>query len=153
MRRYESVFDDLSFASGVQPLAEALAAARLPPDMPFEIRVSLAFSASHSLRLPDGTMEPPHNHGWSVDVTLAADVLDAMDCVVDFHLVEQQLAAITKGWDRKHLNDVQPFASGINPSAERVAEAIGRSLAFEDRVRLVRVEIGEATGCVAVYRP
>lgn len=121
--------------------------------MPFEIRVSHAFSASHALRLPDGAMEPRHSHGWSVEVTLAAEVLDAMDCVVDFHLVEKQLAAITEPWDRKHLNDVEPFASGINPSAERVAEAIGKALVFEDRVRLVRVDVGEATGCVAVYRP
>lgn len=121
--------------------------------MPFEIRVSAEFSASHQLRLPDGTLEPRHGHGWSVVVTLAASELDAMDCVVDFHAVERQLKAITGPWDRRHLNDVEPFVSGINPSAERVAEAVGRGLAFEPRVRLVSVEVGEATGCVAVYRP
>ena len=160
MRRFETV----SGASvGGEPhggrdlLAQTNAAVRLPRDMPpaptFEIRVAAAFAASHSLRLPDGSLEPRHGHGWSVEVTLAADKLDAMDCVIDFHIVEKKLAAILGAWDRKHLNEVEPFVSGVNPSAERVAEAIAKGLEFDDGVRLVSVAVGEATGCVAVYRP
>lgn len=121
--------------------------------MPYEVRISRSFAASHQLRLPGGSLEPRHGHGWSVEVTLAADKLDAMDCVIDFHIVERKVDAIVGPWDRKHLNDVEPFRSGINPSAERVAEAVGRALHFENSVRLVCVEIGEATGCVAIYRP
>lgn len=120
--------------------------------MPFEVRIARAFAASHQLRLPDGSLEPLHGHGWQVEVTLAADQLDAMDCVIDFHIVERKLDEMFRGWDRKHLNDVEPFKSGINPSAERVAEAIGRAMTF-DGVRLTKVEVGEATGCVAIYRP
>jgi 6-pyruvoyltetrahydropterin/6-carboxytetrahydropterin synthase len=121
--------------------------------MAFEIRVSAAFAASHQLRLPDGSLEPHHGHGWSVEVTLVADQLDAMDCVIDFHIVQRKLAAIIGPWDRRHLNDVEPFSTGTNPSAERVAEAIARRLSFEEDVRLASVAVGEATGCVAVYRP
>ena len=121
--------------------------------MAFEVRISRSFAASHALRLPDGSLEPRHGHGWAVDVTLAADKLDAMDCVVDFHVVEQKLDAILGPWDRQHLNDVEPFRSGINPSAERVAEAVANGLHFDGGVRLVSVEVGEATGCVAIYRP
>lgn len=120
---------------------------------PFEIRVAAAFAASHALRLPDGSLEPRHAHGWSVEVTLGAAQLDAMDCVIDFHIVEKKLAAILGPWDRRHLNDCEPFRSGVNPSAERVAETIAKALRFDGGVRLLSVAVGEATGCVAVYRP
>lgn len=119
--------------------------------MPFEVRIARSFSATHQLRLPDGSMEPLHGHGWSVEVTVTADKLDAMDCVIDFHIVQRQLDAIIGRWDRKHLNEVEPFRSGVNPSAERVAEAIAKRLELP-AARLLQVEVGEATGCVAVYR-
>lgn len=121
--------------------------------MPYQIRVSRAFSATHQLRLPDGTLEPLHGHGWGVDVVVEADRLDAMDCVMDFHELQRQIDGITKAWDRRHLNEVEPFRSGINPSAERVAQAIAASLRLPGNVRLVNVDVGEATGCVASYRP
>lgn len=121
--------------------------------MAFSIRIDRAFAATHALRLPDGTMEPTHGHGWAVGVVVGAEQLDAMDCVMDFHELERQLDAILRPWDRKHLNDVEPFVSGINPSAERVAEAIARGLRLPASVRLLRVEVGEATGCTAIYQP
>lgn len=121
--------------------------------MPFQIRVTRSFSARHALRLPDGTLEPTHWHGWPVTVVCQADVLDAADCVVDFHDVQRQLDGIFAPWQGRTLNDCEPFVSGVNPSAERVAETIAKALAFEARVTLVAVEIGEADGCVAVWRP
>jgi 6-pyruvoyltetrahydropterin/6-carboxytetrahydropterin synthase len=119
--------------------------------MPFQIRVTRSFSARHALRLPDGSLEPVHGHGWPVTVVCQSDVLDGADCVVDFHDVQRQLDAIFKPWHGRTLNDCEPFRSGVNPSAERVAETIGRSITLEPRVRLVSVEIGEADGCVAVW--
>src|SRR3954470_17710616 len=50
--------------------------------MPFQFRISGSSAATHQLRLPDGSLEPLHGHGWHVEVTLAADQLDAMDCVI-----------------------------------------------------------------------
>ena len=119
----------------------------------FEIRVTRSFAASHALRLPDGSIEPTHWHGWPVTVVLRADDLDAADCVVDFHEVERQLAGVFAPWQGRHLNECQPFVSGVNPSAERVAEVIAQMLRFEPRVRLIAIEVGEADGCVAIYRP
>ena len=121
--------------------------------MPFQIRVTRSFSARHALRLPDGSLEPIHAHGWPVTVVCRADVLDAADCVIDFHDVQRQLDAIFEPWQGRTLNDCEPFRSGVNPSAERVAETIAGALAFEGRVTLIAVEIGEADGCVAVYVP
>lgn len=121
--------------------------------MAFSIRIDRCFAATHSLRLPDGTQEPLHGHGWSVSVEVSASQLDGMDCVMDFHELEKQLGVILAKWDRKHLNEVEPFRSGINPSAERVAEAIATAIKLPQEVRLERVEVGEATGCVAIWRP
>lgn len=120
--------------------------------MPFSIRIDRSFAATHALRLPDGRFEPVHGHGWSVGVVVGADRLDAMDCVMDFHELERQLDSVIRPWDRRHLNAVEPFVSGVNPSAERVAEAIARGLALPAHVFLERVEVGEATGCTAIYR-
>lgn len=120
--------------------------------MPFSIRIDRSFAATHALRLPDGSFEPTHGHGWSVGVVVSATTLDSMDCVMDFHELERQLDAILKPWDRRHLNDVEPYKSGVNPSAERVAECIGKAIVLPAHVRLERVEVGEATGCTAIYR-
>jgi len=122
--------------------------------MPYEIRTERTFAASHTLRLPDGTREPLHGHNWRVRVTVASDRLDAMDCVMDFHELERQLDAVVGPWHNRHLDDAEPFAGGaVNPSAERVAEAVARGVSLPAGVRLVSVEVSEAPGCVAVYRP
>jgi 6-pyruvoyl-tetrahydropterin synthase len=121
--------------------------------MPFEIRIDRYFTASHQLRLPDGTLEARHAHGWAVSVTVGSDTLDAMDCVMDFHKLERQVSVIVGTWDRTHLNEVSPFKESINPSAERVAEVVGQRLNLPKGVRLVKVDVGEATGCTATYRP
>lgn len=121
--------------------------------MAYQIRVDRSFAATHQLRLPDGSLEPLHGHGWGVSVVVESDGLDAMDCVMDFHVLQQQIDAIIGPWHRRHLNEVQPFAGGVNPSAERVAESIARTLAVPAPARLIRVDVAEATGCVATYLP
>lgn len=121
--------------------------------MAFSIRIDRSFAATHALRLPGGSLEPVHGHGWSVAVVISAKALDAMDCVMDFHELERQLDAVIGPWDRKHLNDVEPFKSGVNPSAERVAQSIALGLKLPENVLLKRVEVGEATGCTAIFEP
>ncbi|MEM8783644.1 MAG: 6-carboxytetrahydropterin synthase [Planctomycetota bacterium] len=129
--------------------------------MPFAISVTTTFSAAHALRLPDGTFEPVHGHDWRVDVTVASDGLDAMETVMDFHVLQAALEAIVKPWRNQDLNRCDPFAGPspalpkINPSAERVAKHVGDSIAtgLPDGVRLESVAVKESPGCVALYRP
>jgi 6-pyruvoyltetrahydropterin/6-carboxytetrahydropterin synthase len=122
--------------------------------MPFEISVRRVFCASHQLRLPDGSLEPLHGHNWRLTVTLRAEKLDAMDCVMDFHDVETQLDALLQGWHHRHLNDVEPFANGKrNPSAERVAQSAAEHLKLPAGVRVVRSAVTEAEGCEAAWVP
>jgi len=114
-----------------------------------------SFTASHALRLPDGSYEPTHSHDWPVAVTVQSEKLDGMACVMDFHDLEKMVEAVIDPWHELHLNDVSPFADGaINPSAERVAEQIALAVAGQlpQGVSLVEACVGEAEGCTAVYR-
>lgn len=122
----------------------------------FEIRIERAFTASHALRLPDGSMEDVHRHDWPVVVAVGSDGLDEMACVMDFHELERIVDGVLTPFEQAHLNDVEPFADGeVNPSAERVAQHIGQAVAryLPDGVGLLDVSVGEAPGCTAVFRP
>jgi 6-pyruvoyltetrahydropterin/6-carboxytetrahydropterin synthase len=121
--------------------------------MPFDITIERTFSAAHQLRLADGSLEPLHGHDWRVRVSVSCDELDACDCVMDFHDLHRQLDAIISPWAHRHLNEVEPFRSGVNTSAERVARVVAGLLRLPDRVRLAWVSVREAPGCVATYRP
>ncbi|XAM00909.1 6-pyruvoyl tetrahydropterin synthase family protein [Phycisphaeraceae bacterium D3-23] len=137
--------------------------------MAFEIVYETEFAAAHAIVLPDGSLEPVHGHNWSVAVTVAADTLDAIETVMDFHDLERIVRGITAEWHNKHLNECAPFVSAdhgndgalhrhglaISPTAERVAEHIGKTTAagLPGHVCLVSAAVGEAPGCIARYRP
>jgi len=121
--------------------------------MPFEITTTHAFSAAHQLRLYDGSLEPLHGHNWRVEVTVAADELDAIGVVMDFHELERLVDRTTGPMHNRHLNELDTFAR-LNPSAENVALVIAQSLrgALPARVRLVRVAVWETPENFAAYR-
>jgi 6-pyruvoyltetrahydropterin/6-carboxytetrahydropterin synthase len=121
--------------------------------MPFEISTTRSFSAAHALRLYDGSLEPVHGHNWRVKVTVAAQKLDAIGVVMDFHELERLVDQLVLPLHNRHLNDLEPFASELNPSAENVALHVGRSLRLPDGVRLVSAEVWETDTNSATYRP
>jgi 6-pyruvoyltetrahydropterin/6-carboxytetrahydropterin synthase len=120
--------------------------------MPFEITTTREFSAAHQLRLYDGSLEPLHGHNWRVKVTVAADKLDSIGVVMDFHELERIVDAIVVPMHNRHLNDLTAFEQ-LNPSAENVAWHIGQAVKLPAGVRLVSVEVWETAGNSAVYRP
>ncbi|MGN6628130.1 MAG: 6-pyruvoyl trahydropterin synthase family protein [Tepidisphaeraceae bacterium] len=119
--------------------------------MPFEVRITREFCASHQVRMHDGTLEPMHGHNWRVTVTVGAPALDAAGFVVDFHDLEQQLNSLLQQLNNTHLNDT--LFGGLNPSTENVCLAIANALRIAPPAKLLAVECTEAPGCVAVYRP
>jgi 6-pyruvoyltetrahydropterin/6-carboxytetrahydropterin synthase len=126
----------------------------------YEIIVESIFAAAHAIRLPDGTLEPTHGHNWPVKVTVAADELDDIETVCDFHILEALVKDAVGSWQNQHLNDCEPFTDGsgglaINPTAERVAWVIAEKITpgLPSNCRLVSVSVGEASGCTAMYRP
>ena len=121
--------------------------------MAFDISTTRTFSAAHALRLYDGSREPVHGHNWRVKVTVAAEKLDAIGVVMDFHELERLVDVILTPLHNRHLNDVAPFARELNPSAENVALHVGRSLLLPSDVGLVSVEVWETDTNSATYRP
>lgn len=131
--------------------------------MPYEITYQTAFAAAHAIVLPDGSLEPVHGHNWAVAVAVAANELDAIETVMDFHDLEEIVQTITAGWHNRNLNDCPPFVDhtrtdrhrlALSPTAERVAEQLGLAVAsrLPGPVKLVSVAVGEAPGCTATYR-
>ncbi len=125
------------------------------------IEVTSVFSASHQLRLPGGQLEPLHGHDWHVTVQVGCQKLDAIETVIDFHVLQDDLAALIAPWRNSHLNDHEPFKSRVNPSAERVAEEIANQLSAHISanadcrargVTLTEVRITEAHNCLAIWR-
>jgi 6-pyruvoyltetrahydropterin/6-carboxytetrahydropterin synthase len=123
--------------------------------MGYEITTTRQFAAAHQLRLYDGSLEPLHGHNWRVKVTAAAPKLDAIGVVMDFHVLERLVDAVLAPLHNRHLNDVPPFTSELNPSAENVALHVGRAVApkLPNGVGLARVEVWETDDNSAVYRP
>jgi 6-pyruvoyltetrahydropterin/6-carboxytetrahydropterin synthase len=119
--------------------------------VPFEITITRDFSASHQLRLYDGSLEPLHGHNWHVIVTVAAMKLDSIGVVMDFHELQRLLDAIIAPMHNRHLNDLAAFAQR-NPSAENVAAYIAESLVLPTGVALERVETWETPDCRAAWR-
>ena len=135
----------------------------------FSIEITSSFSAAHALRLPDGGIEPLHGHDFHVTVRFAADQLDDLETVADFHKLEGLLRSILRRFQNQNLNDLEPFKTKVNPSAERIAEHLGRSLIslFEEfrrtdvgqslkndrNLRLLEVRLTEAVGCLAIWSP
>jgi 6-pyruvoyl-tetrahydropterin synthase len=133
----------------------------------FAIEVQRTFSAAHALRLPPGAgagIEPLHGHNFHVTVKITCATLDALETVIDFHPVEDALWGIVGAWNNGNLNDIEPFKTSVNPSAERIAEQIGvamqRALVQIDpegiatrNLRLAEVRLTEAPGCLAVWIP
>ncbi len=121
--------------------------------MAFEITTTREFAASHQLRLYDGSLEPLHGHNWRVTVTVGSPQLDGIGVVMDFHDLDRQVDAIVAAMHNRHLNDVPPFAAGLNPSTEHVALHIGQSLRLPVGVNLLSVRVWETSVNSAIYRP
>ena len=119
-----------------------------------EIRIERVFNASHALRLYDGSIEPSHGHDWRTFVHVRAETLDAIEVVMDFHELERIVGGVLADLHGRDLNQHAAFAQ-VNPSAERVAEHIYKSIEAQlprDRVTLAKVTVTEAPGCRASYR-
>jgi 6-pyruvoyltetrahydropterin/6-carboxytetrahydropterin synthase len=121
--------------------------------MPFRISTTRSFPAGHALRLYDGSLEPVHGHNWKARVTVAANRLDPIGVVMDFHELERLVDAIVGPWRNRHLNELSPFKDGLNPSAENVALHLSRSLKLPDGIVLESVTVWETDDNSAEYLP
>ena len=121
--------------------------------MTFEITTTRHFSAGHQLVLYDGSLEPLHGHNWVVTVAVTAPRLDSIGVVMDFHELERLVDAVVVPMHNRHLNELEPFKSELNPSAENVAVHVGRSLKLPAGVTLRCVTVWETPQNSAAYYP
>jgi 6-pyruvoyltetrahydropterin/6-carboxytetrahydropterin synthase len=116
----------------------------------YTIRVEATFSATHSLKMPDGSDEPIHGHDWRVSVFIASRELDPLGMVVDFEKVQSALRTVLEPLHHSDLNQLEPFAN-LNPTAEIVARHLFDEIGKLLPRAIQRVELVEAPGCVAIY--
>ena len=124
----------------------------------FEITVEKTFAAAHAIRLSPTLVEPVHGHNWPLSITVASEKLDAIETVMDFHILEKTIEQLIEKVHNKHLNEVLPFGvekGQVNPTAERVAWWFGSEVqkTLPQGVTLVSATVGEAPGCYATWRP
>jgi 6-pyruvoyltetrahydropterin/6-carboxytetrahydropterin synthase len=87
----------------------------------FEVTVEAGFSSGHYLRNYHGKCENPHGHNYKVFVTLIGEQLDSTGLLLDFKLLKQVMRPTVEYLDHKMINDLEPFVSELNPSAENLA--------------------------------
>jgi len=117
----------------------------------YEASVTASFAARHSVRMPDGNMEQPHQHDWQVTAAFRADRLDANGFVIDFLRAREALDEVASELAGADLNDITNCPAGA--SAERVAEYIARSLHCKVGREPYCVSVGESPGCAAAFYP
>lgn len=77
--------------------------------MPYRISKSFTVESGHILSKHPGSCRFPHGHSRTVEVVLAADVLDARDMVCDFKAVKQAVQAFVDRFDHSlALNTADP---------------------------------------------
>ena len=116
----------------------------------YSIAVEATFSASHQVRLSDGTREPRHAHDWAVRAWFSCPTLDGCDMVVDFHEAQMAVEAVVSEFHHKNLNEIGAIAD-LNPTAEVLARHVYERIRAAGLPAIRRVEVTEAPGCVAAY--
>ncbi len=118
----------------------------------FEVRVERTVRAAHAVRLPDGAMEPLHEHDWRVTVILRGPELGEDGFLVDFCFVRQEMDRILDPLTGANLNE-HSFLAGMPPSAEGLAQRVFEALDPLDwrGSELAGVAVVEAPGCSAIF--
>jgi len=122
--------------------------------MPYELFITVDFSAAHQLREYKGKCERLHGHNWRVDLRLAGDRLDAEGLLLDFTEAKRILGEVLDRFDHRYLNEVEPF-DRLQPSSENIARVVAEAVAerLPAGVRVASVTAWESDRCAATYSP
>jgi 6-pyruvoyltetrahydropterin/6-carboxytetrahydropterin synthase len=112
----------------------------------FEVTVEAGFSSGHYLRNYHGKCENPHGHNYKVFVTLIGEELDESGMLLDFKLLKQVMRPTVEYLDHFMINDLEPFVSELNPSAENLARFFyGRTSSQLNEMTSGRVRVKDCT--------
>ena len=122
----------------------------------YQVIVEDKFSSAHALRHYHGATEPLHGHNYRVQVVLEGKRLqNKVKYLTDFVALQKILRAVVAPMDHTNLNELPPFTKE-NPSAENLAEYIGRQLVRrwrEPGVKLASVTVWETPEAAARFFP
>lgn len=95
----------------------------------YTLKVEGAFEAAHKIKEYPGKCARLHGHNWVVEAVVKGRELDELGMLVDFKIIKKALNETLERFDHRYLNELEPFASGVNPTAENLARIIFEELA------------------------
>jgi len=127
----------------------------------------IEFDAAHRVMQHEGKCKHLHGHRYALEVSFAADGLDALGRVVDFGVIKEKLGGwIDNNWDHatilfekdktlgaaiESITGQKIFYLASNPTAENMAayifEHICPTLFADDNIRCTHVRLYETPNC------
>lgn len=121
----------------------------------YTLKVEGAFEAAHQLSDYPGKCARLHGHNWVVEAVVKGRELDKLGMLVDFKTVKKALNNVLDRYDHRFLNELVPFNTGVNPTAENLARIIFTELedneAFTAEVQLAAVTVFESPKSSVTY--
>ena len=121
----------------------------------YTLKVEGAFEAAHQLPDYPGKCASLHGHNWVVEAVVKGRELDKLGMLVDFKTVKKALNNVLDRYDHRFLNELVPFNTGVNPTAENLARIIFTELedneAFTAEVQLAAVTVFESPKSSVTY--
>ena len=120
----------------------------------FEVMIERNFSSAHQLRGYRGKCENLHGHNYKIEIYARGRELNHIGLLVDFVELKQAADELVTYLDHKNLNELEPFVTEQNPSAENVARFCLENLAAklnDNRVEIYKVRCFETPTSVATY--
>jgi 6-pyruvoyltetrahydropterin/6-carboxytetrahydropterin synthase len=120
----------------------------------FEVMIERNFSSAHQLRGYRGKCENLHGHNYKIEICARGRELNHIGLLVDFVELKQAADELVTYLDHKNLNELEPFVTEQNPSAENVARFCLENLAAklnDNRVEIYKVRCFETPTSVATY--
>ncbi len=113
------------------------------------------FSSAHQLRGYKGKCENLHGHNYKIEIYARGRELNNIGLLVDFVELKEAADDLVTYLDHKNLNELEPFVTEQNPSAENLARFILERLAVrldDERVKIYKVRCFETPTSVATYQ-
>jgi 6-pyruvoyltetrahydropterin/6-carboxytetrahydropterin synthase len=121
----------------------------------FEVMIERNFSSAHQLRGYKGKCENLHGHNYKIEIYARGNELNNIGLLIDFVELKEAADDLVTYLDHKNLNELEPFVTEQNPSAENVARFVLERLAkrlSDDRVQIYKVRCFETPTSVATYQ-
>lgn len=122
--------------------------------MAFTLTTHLEFAAAHRLRGYEGNCERLHGHNWKVAISVSGNQLNDVGMLIDFKVIKRHGKAILERLDHFYLNDIPPFDSALNPTAENIAYYLFDALSAvinDTRIHISAITVWENDRNSATY--